>query len=158
MTCDVWKSKLEPYVDSELSDDELAKVESHLRACASCAADALGRLQMKRITQAAGARYSPTPQFRLRIEQSIRAKRKPVWALGLMPRLAAVSALLLLLVWSADLWMGHSQREQALTELADLHVATLASANPVDVVSTDRHTVKPWFAGKLPFTFDVPEL
>jgi anti-sigma factor RsiW len=42
--------------------------------------------------------------------------------------------------------------------LVDLHVATLASDNPVDVVSTDRHTVKPWFQGKLPFTFNLPEL
>jgi anti-sigma factor RsiW len=37
-------------------------------------------------------------------------------------------------------------------------VATIASANPVDVVSTDRHTVKPWFAGKIPFTFNLPDL
>ena len=42
-------------------------------------------------------------------------------------------------------------------ELADLHVATLASANPVDVVSSDRHSVKPWFAGKIPFSFNLPE-
>jgi anti-sigma factor RsiW len=37
-------------------------------------------------------------------------------------------------------------------------VSTLASANPVDVLSTDRHTVKPWFQGKIPFTFSLPEL
>jgi anti-sigma factor RsiW len=49
-------------------------------------------------------------------------------------------------------------REQALADLLDLHIATLASANPVDVISTDRHTVKPWFQGKLPFTFNLPEL
>jgi anti-sigma factor RsiW len=43
-------------------------------------------------------------------------------------------------------------------EIADMHLNTLASANPVDVVSTDMHTVKPWFQGKVPFTFNLPEL
>lgn len=158
MTCDVWQSKLEPYVDSELSEDELANLESHLRTCPSCAADALGLLQMKRMTQAAGRRYSPTPQFRLRIEQSIEAKRGLSWAFGWVPKLALAAAVLVLVVGVAALWQRHLQREQALTELADLHVATLASVNPVDVVSTDRHTVKPWFAGKLPFSFSLPDL
>src|SRR5207302_1654019 len=41
---------------------------------------------------------------------------------------------------------------------ADLHVATLASANPVEVVSSDKHTVKPWFQGRIPFAFELPEL
>jgi anti-sigma factor RsiW len=52
----------------------------------------------------------------------------------------------------------NSRRQRVYSELADLHVAALASATPVDVLSTDRHTVKPWFAGKLPFTFNLPEL
>jgi len=56
------------------------------------------------------------------------------------------------------LWTQHSVRQQTLAELLDLHVATMASANPVDVISTDRHTVKPWFQGKIPFTFNLPEL
>lgn len=158
MTCDIWQSKLEPYVDSELSEDELGMLEAHLRTCPSCAADALGRLQMKRATQAAGARYRPSPEFRLRIEQSVKAKSKPKWVFGWIPKFAAGAIAVLLLVGSADLWVRHSQHEQALAEFADLHVATLASANPVDVVSTDKHTVKPWFAGKLPFTFNLPEL
>jgi len=56
------------------------------------------------------------------------------------------------------LWTRHTERQQAIAELVDLHVATLASANPVDVISTDRHTVKPWFQGKVPFAFNLPEL
>jgi anti-sigma factor RsiW len=50
------------------------------------------------------------------------------------------------------------EREQAFSEVVDLHVAMMASANPVDVISTDRHTVKPWFQGKIPFSFSLPEL
>jgi len=48
--------------------------------------------------------------------------------------------------------------ERVYSEVADLHVETLASSSPVDVISTDRHTVKPWFQGKIPFAFDLPEL
>jgi anti-sigma factor RsiW len=53
---------------------------------------------------------------------------------------------------------NRSDRGQVLSEIADLHVATLASSSLVDVISTDRHTVKPWFQGKIPFAFDLPEL
>jgi anti-sigma factor RsiW len=109
------------------------------------------------MTHAAAARYVPSPDFRLRIEKIARSNRKPVWTLAWIPRLAAVAVGLLLIV-SLALWMRHSVRQQALAELLDLHVATMASANPVDVISTDRHTVKPWFQGKLPFTFNLPEL
>jgi anti-sigma factor RsiW len=156
MTCD-WVSKLDLYVDGELLGGELAEAEAHLRVCPTCAAEALSRLQLKRMTQAAGRRFSPRPEFRLKIAQSIDAAKRPWWARRWAPALAAAAALVLMLV-PATLWLQHSRSEQALSELADLHVSTLASANPVDVVSSDRHTVKPWFQGKLPFTFNLPEL
>jgi anti-sigma factor RsiW len=158
MTCDPWQEKLDAYVDDDGPRADSADLEAHLRTCPSCAAEALGRLKMKRMTQAAGVRYSPSPQFRLRIEKSIQKGRKPMWAFGWMPTLAVVAVALMLIVASAALWLRHSAREQTLAELLDLHVATMASANPVDVISTDRHTVKPWFQGKLPFTFNLPEL
>jgi len=158
MTCDQWRGKLDAYGDLACSEEERASIEAHLRTCASCAADALGRLQMKRMTQAAAARYSPSPEFRRRIEKSIQPKHSPAWTFGWMPRLAVGAVALVLLVVGLTVWVRHSAHEQALAELVDLHVATLASANPVDVISTDRHTVKPWFQGKLPFTFNLPEL
>ena len=42
-------------------------------------------------------------------------------------------------------------------ELLDQHLATLSSAAAPQVISTDRHTVKPWFQGRLPFSFNIPE-
>ena len=158
MTCDDVRSKLDPYVDSELSAEELAGFESHLQSCHGCATAALGRLKMKHMTRAAAACYAPPPEFRLRLERSIRAKTTPTWRVASLPRWAMACAAVVLLIASAALWKGRTDRERAYNELADLHVATLASANPVDVLSTDRHTVKPWFAGRIPFSFNLPEL
>ncbi|MGA9527123.1 MAG: zf-HC2 domain-containing protein [Terriglobales bacterium] len=158
MSCDLWRDKLDAYVDSACSPEELAALEAHLHGCSSCAADALGRLQLKRMTQAAAARYAPSRDFRERLENSVHAKRRPRWAFAHVPEFAYVAIALALLAIGSTLWIRHSAREQALAQLIDLHVATMASANPVDVISTDRHTVKPWFQGKLPFTFNLPEL
>jgi len=158
MTCDLCRDRLDAYADSACSPEELASLEEHFRTCPSCAAEALSRLQMKRMTRAAATRYSPSPEFRLRIEKSIQPKPKSRWSFPWMPGLALAAVALLLLVLGLAGWMRHAASEQAVAELLDLHVATLASANPVDVVSTDRHTVKPWFQGKLPFTFNLPEL
>jgi anti-sigma factor RsiW len=43
------------------------------------------------------------------------------------------------------------------TEACDQHIAALAMNAPPQVISSDRHTVKPWFQGKLPFSFNLPE-
>lgn len=159
MICDDVQTKLEAYVDSELTAGEQAEFESHLQGCGSCAADALGRMKMKHMTRAtAAARYAPSPEFRLQMQQSIRGKRKAAWSGGWLPKLLATAAAAVLLVASVSLWVNRTDRERAFAELTDMHVATLASANPVDVISTDRHTVKPWFAGRIPFSFNLPEL
>jgi anti-sigma factor RsiW len=43
-----------------------------------------------------------------------------------------------------------------VAEVSDMHIATLAANQPPQVLSSDRHTVKPWFQGKLPFSFNLP--
>jgi anti-sigma factor RsiW len=155
---DAWTAKLEPYLDGELSSQEMRDLDAHLRTCPDCASEVLHRVQLKRSLQSTGRRFSPSPEFRQRVHRQIAAHPRTspwkIWSTA-----AAVFATLLL----AGLLFHYygrlnQERNQTYSELADLHVATLASANPVDVVSTDRHTVKPWFQGKLPFTFNLPEL
>jgi anti-sigma factor RsiW len=50
-----------------------------------------------------------------------------------------------------------SEYSALATEVCDQHIATLATNTPPQVISSDRHTVKPWFQGKLPFSFNLPE-
>jgi anti-sigma factor RsiW len=157
MNCTAWKDKLDAYLDGELAAQESAAMDEHLRTCRDCAAEAFHRMQMKRATRAAAVRFTAAPGLQQRIAKSIAPKRRPL-AFLLSPAFAFAVALILIVAVSAVVMVSHSTRERAVAELVDLHVAALASANPVDVVSTDRHTVKPWFQGKLPFTFNLPEL
>jgi anti-sigma factor RsiW len=161
MTCEEWREKFDAYVDDANAGhgpDEFGSLEEHLRSCSGCAAEVVNRMQLKRATRAAAARYVPSPSFRLRIEKSIQAERKPTWGWTWIPTLAGAVAVMLLIAISSLIWIRHMAHEQAIAQLLDMHVTTLASSNPVDVVSTDRHTVKPWFQGKLSFTFNLPEL
>jgi anti-sigma factor RsiW len=158
MTCE-WHSKIDPYVDAALPEADLAQMEAHVRVCPSCAAEALSRSQMKRVVRAAaGNAFTPRPEFRLKIEQAIGARQKPKRRWFQLPQLALATAAFAVIVLCLGLWWYRAPQTDAIAEVADLHVSALASANPVDVISTDRHTVKPWFEGKLPFTFNVPEL
>ena len=156
MNCESWTEKLDAYFDGELSAEEARALDAHVRQCPACTAESLRRLQLKRAVQTAGQRFVPDPAFRLRIQKSVAARRPSLWTRRWLPILATACAVIVI---ASLLTLKRDRREQQLvSELADLHVATLASANPVDVVSTDRHTVKPWFAGKIPFTFNLPEL
>jgi len=159
MSGDPWRDKLEAYVDRELPEEDLGALEEHLATCRECAAEALRHMQMKRATRAAAMRFTPSPEFRQQIRNSIAPKRNPrMFLMSPAFALALAAVLVLAIGLSTAAFVQRSARRQTMAQLLDMHVAALASPNPVDVVSSDRHTVKPWFQGKLPFTFNLPEL
>jgi anti-sigma factor RsiW len=157
MVCESWKAKLDTYLDGELPEQEMRTFDAHVRTCHSCSADALTRVQMKRTIQGAGRRFTPSAEFRRRVQHSVAPKPQrsflPGWAFAATAAVALVVGTLTLTYVKTQ-----SGRDQVYSEIADLHVSTLASSSPVDVISTDRHTVKPWFQGKIPFAFNLPEL
>jgi anti-sigma factor RsiW len=157
MVCESWKAKLDNYLDGEVPEEEMRTFDSHVRNCPSCSADALSRVQLKRAIHLAGKRFTPSAEFRNRMQQRIASKPRRAFRLGWM--LAAAAAVVLVVGTFTSTYLGNrSGRDQVFSEIADLHVATLASSSPIDVISTDRHTVKPWFQGRIPFAFNLPEL
>jgi anti-sigma factor RsiW len=155
---DSWTAKLDTYLDGELSSQEMLDLDAHLKTCNDCAAEVLHRVQLKHAVKSAGQRFQPRPEFRQQVRRQITARPKQspwrIWSIAT----AVLATLLLAGVVAMHFSQMSAERVQTYGEIADLHVTTLASTNPVDVISTDRHTVKPWFQGKLPFTFNLPEL
>jgi anti-sigma factor RsiW len=158
MVCEPWKAKLDIYLDEELPGEEMRNFDAHVRSCPSCSADALARVQMKRAIRVAGERFTPSADFRKRVQQSIAAKPRRSFRFEWSFAAAAAAVILVAGVLTSTYTGSRSAQNRVFSEIADLHVATLASSSPVDVVSTDRHTVKPWFQGKIPFAFNLPEL
>lgn len=156
MNCELWQDKIDAFVDSELPADEARHFDQHLRACPACAQETFARQRLKAETRLAGQRYIPSTEFSERLAQRLapRRKRAFIW----IPALASAAAVLLLAVFIGFGWRERTLQQQEVAQLVDQHVTTLASDHPVDVVSTDAHTVKPWFAGKVPFSVDVPNL
>ena len=153
MTCPN-ANKIEAYLDNELSEQDDRSLSQHLATCHACAAVAFGSRKLKlSVKRAATSAFLPSGDFQAKIRRSVAPRSRVPWFAGLV----FASAALALAIAAIGLWpRPHAQ--DWLAEATDLHVSALASANPVDVVSTDRHTVKPWFEGKLPFTFDLPDL
>jgi len=159
MVCESWKTKLDTYLDGELPSEEMRAFDVHVHNCPYCSADALTRVQTKRTIQVAGKRFAPSAEFRRRMQQRIAAKpRRGRFGFAWMTATAAIAVLTVVGLTATYNERERVRTEQVYSEVADLHVATLASSSPVDVISTDRHTVKPWFQGKIPFAFDLPEL
>jgi anti-sigma factor RsiW len=159
MAMDEHPAQLSAYLDGELMSAEAAAFEQHLRGCPRCASEIAAALHLRRSMASARSRYAPDPAFKQKILRGIGAAR-PKPARFSFARVS-VAILAIALVFAAFVWNARSNelalREQTFREVADLHLSDIASANPVDVVSTDRHTVKPWFAGRIPFSFNLPE-
>jgi anti-sigma factor RsiW len=146
MMRDLTAEEIERYADGELDAGLVPAAEAHLCECAACASAVLSAMHMKRALRAM-PRF--TPPAGLRDRALARPVRRPyAWWL------AAAAVIVLFVAGAAFL----RARDATAGQLIDLHTTILASANPVDVLSTDRHTVKPWFEGRLPFAVDVPDL
>ena len=159
MACEQWRSRLDAYADGELDSQQASALAAHLPGCSACAGDVSGPSAIETIFT--GRRKAICSQPRVTQSNHETCGREPRRESGWYWKiLAAPAAAVLIFSLAVNLYVGreNARRQRVYSELADLHVSALASATPVDVLSTDRHTVKPWFQGKIPFTFSLPEL
>jgi anti-sigma factor RsiW len=150
--------QLTAFIDGELSSSESHEIQRHLADCHPCGLRVLSATQLKTATARASQRFAVPPEALCRLEAQLRPQEGKKTARIYSFRSITWAAVAASFVLAVSL-IGWRQTRQANTlsaELLDQHLATLSSGASPEVISTDRHTVKPWFQGKLPFSFNLP--
>jgi anti-sigma factor (TIGR02949 family) len=156
MNCGEARSFVHGYVDGELDLVRSVEIERHVAECPSCARE-LESLQALRATIRNRALVHRAPPG---LERRIRSRIRPRVTSPRWKWLAAAASLALVaaVAWGVRSAIGPSRDERLATEIASSHVRSLLASHLTDVPSSDHHTVKPWFAGKIDFSPPVPEL
>lgn len=159
MKCNEILDRLDPYRDGELPIAERRAIDEHLAGCASCRAELTARGALSRAVGAAGGFVAP-PALRQRVVARLRAEPPVARGLFSLPTgwrhaaasivaLAAAAGLGALIALSLS--AGAPARDWALREALSAHLRSLLEQNLLHVASTDPHSVRPWFSGKLDY-------
>jgi anti-sigma factor RsiW len=166
VTCDDLQSLLHGYVDGELDLVRHLDIEQHLSGCPTCAAAYENLRSLQAALRDGGYRFSPPPDLRRRLETALRNSdesrppRRQLWGWLAL----AAAAMVLFALWfpfrtrpaAEDDQLARrvaaAVDDQLARQIAAAHVRSLMlDEHLYDVKSSDQHTVKPWFHGKVDF-------
>jgi anti-sigma factor RsiW len=159
MNCEEVRNLLHPLLDGELDACHAGEVEAHVVSCGGCAAELAGLRDLQNKITSAHLRYRAPEHLRRQIDRllpqpNMRPSRRD-WlkGFGLGAGLSAVAAS------AASVILMRSDADQRiLSDVVSAHLRSLEPDHLTDVLSTDQHTVKPWFNGRLDVAPPVVDL
>jgi anti-sigma factor RsiW len=154
MTCHETRAFLNAWLDDELDVSGALSLEQHMADCADCQRAREQAEALRAALRQPELRYQPAPDFTRRLHQSLQdatPRPRPVYAMWL----AAAAVLVVLL---GGLYLGRQSGQNSIAaQVLASHIRSLQVGHLTDVLSSDHHTVKPWFQGKLDFSPPVPD-
>jgi anti-sigma factor RsiW len=155
MSCQLAQNTVHGYFDSELDAVRSAEFERHLATCVECRAQLKDieslhkRLQENELFEPASPQL--LGRIRKQIAEETSARMSSRRGLFLIPAFAALAAAAASFAIAYMIFQSHNHAARITAELIDAQVRSLQPGHLTDVLSTDQHTVKPWFDGKLDF-------
>ncbi len=162
MNCHNIQKLLDGYADTELDLVNHLAVEEHLRGCPACERVNSNQMSLKSAMTDESLYFQAPTSLRMNIQKAVReADREsaPVgwsWLWRLVPIMTVAAAVVILAVFL--LRPGMTNDDLLAKEVVSGHVRSMMANHLTDVLSTDQHTVKPWFDGKLDFSPPVIDL
>jgi len=164
MNCDQARPLIQPYADGELDAANVLALEEHLRECPQCAPAWKNLLALKKSVRNEALYFTAPTSLQRQIRTELRAQSKTrpdradrgLWN-WLTTATAGLATACLVLLGAVTL-SRPSGEQQLAQEVVSSHIRSLMANHTLDVISTDQHTVKPWFNGKLDFSPPVKDL
>jgi anti-sigma factor RsiW len=163
VTCEDFEDRLSAYMDRELEAPDRQAMEQHLRECAACRTLHARQRALSTALREELPTYEAPDLLRARVQDSLRAARSERATTATRRWRTAAIAASLLFIASAGYSVVATTRaisrpELVAHEVLDSHIRSLMPSHLTDVVSTDQHTVKPWFDGRLDYSPPVYDL
>ena len=163
MNCQEAHRLIHPYLDGELDLVRSLEVEAHLKDCQTCAQGYNELRGLHSAVSDTALRFEPPAALRNRIRSVVRDESETanrssrVYWRWLIP--AVSGAVLLIVALSLIALLSRPSTSDLMAqEIVSSHVRSLMEKHLTDVPSSDRHTVKPWFDGRLDFSPPVKDL
>lgn len=161
MNCQEARLFIDSYADGELDAAGILELEKHLHDCPACALAFRNLQNLKKSLKQDSLFYTAPAELRQKLKAELRPQtqsNRPFWTWNWFTAATSGVAVICLALLLSLTFTRPSPQQQLAQEIVSSHIRSLMANHEMDVASSDQHTVKPWFDGKLDFSPPVKDL